>query len=34
MTALRRIETAAAAVVFFFLGMAWPLAEIALHAAR
>lgn len=33
MTALRRIETAAAAVVFF-IGIAWPLAEIALHAAR
>jgi hypothetical protein len=33
MTALRRIETVAAALAFF-IGIAWPLAEIALHAAR
>ena len=33
MTALRRIETAAAAVAFL-IGIGWPLAEIALHAAR
>ena len=33
MTAMRRIETALAALAFF-TGIAWPLAEIALHAAR
>ena len=33
MTALRRIETATAALAFI-IGIGWPLADILLHAAR
>lgn len=33
MTALARIEAALAALVFL-AGLAWPLADILLHAAR